>query len=673
MLGTVTYMSPEQATGKEATPAADIFSFGVVLYELLTRAPAFSGDSDVDVLYEILHHDPRPVSDLNPEVPAELQSIVRRCTAKNPAERYPDGRALHEDLKLARVQLDLQRARTLSTLLNISREMSSILDLEPLLERVATLVRGLIDYDVLGIFRLVDPAGRLVWLGGAGYVPEHARQAAYSATRGVCGRAIRSREPVSIGDTEQDPEYYAPNGESFRSNLAVPLIHQDRVIAVLNMESRLPHFFTSEHVTVMTTLAAPIAVAIANVELFAERRRHARAMEMLLEVGREISAILDLDSLLDRLGALTRRVAEHEFCGLFLLDEAGRDFTWRLAEGYDPEFVRGRSLRVGEGVISRAVAQRAAVLVDDSATDPDYIAATTADGRQSRSEIAAPLIVSDRVLGVLVLESVEPGRFRREHAELLMVLASQVAVALENARLYRELHDHARAREQEAEGIRRRFESYVTPHIAEQVFRDPRGQLLAGERRSVTVVVADIHGFTPLADALEPPLVVRFLQEFFSVASHVIFKYEGTVDKFLGDALMAFYGAPVAHDPRYGPSDAQRAVFAAIDMRDAFRRLRDKWWERDERFGGLDLCVGVTSGSSLLGNMGSDKRVEYTAIGETVNLAFRICREASPGEIRISSRTHADVHDDVHVEPLAAGAVSSDPRAHVVAGLKYLS
>jgi adenylate cyclase len=313
------------------------------------------------------------------------------------------------------------------------------------------------------------------------------------------------------------------------------------------------------------------------------------------------------------------------------------------------------------------------VIVDDVSKDPDYVPPRTLDGRVPRSELAVPLVVQDRVLGVVALESVEPGHFREEHGRLMAILASQVATAIENAQLYREIRDRARAREEEAERIRRRFESYVTPHIAEQLFRDPKGKTLAGERRSVTVLVADIRSFTPLAESLPAEVVVAFLQEYFSVLTHVVFKFEGTVDKLLGDAMMAFYGAPVAHDPRYGPSDAQRAVFAALDMRGAFARLRDKWWARHAVFGTVDLCIGINTGTCLLGNMGSDKRVEYTAVGATVNQAFRLCREAAPGEIRIGGRTQADIHEDVEVKALGGEASPSDPRAHAVLGLRYIS
>jgi adenylate cyclase len=166
---------------------------------------------------------------------------------------------------------------------------------------------------------------------------------------------------------------------------------------------------------------------------------------------------------------------------------------------------------------------------------------------------------------------------------------------------------------------------------------------------------------------------VAFLQEFFSVMTHVVFKFEGTVDKLMGDALMALYGAPVAHDPRYGPSDAQRAVFAALDMRDAFARLRDKWWARRDVFGSLELTVGINGGTALVGNMGSDKRVEYTAVGAAVNAAFRLCAEAAPGEIRAGARTAASIHEDVLVEPIAEPGTCSDPGARRVTGLRYLA
>jgi serine/threonine protein kinase/class 3 adenylate cyclase len=665
-MGTVAYMSPEQAVGKETDARADVFSFGLVLYEMLTREAAFSGDSDVDILYEIIHHKPRPVSELNPNVPADLLAIVDRCTSKEPQERYEDGKALYADLRVALANLDIQRERTLDMLLHISREMTSILDLEPLLERVATLVRSLIRYDVLGIFRLDEATKRLVWLGGSGYDAERARHRDYRAGEGLCGRAIQRREPVLVGDVRKDRDYYAPNGQEYAANLVVPLFHKDRVVGVVNMESRRRFFFTNEHMTIMSTLAGPIAVAIENAHLFEDSRRHGLAMEMLHEIGREISSILDLDFLLDRVRELTRQVIEHELFGVLFLDEKRGCFTWRTAIGYDPQFVRDHEIRMGQGIISRAVERREAILIEDGERDSDHIAAQTVDGRTSRAQLAVPLIVQDRVLGVMTLESVEPGHFRREHADLMTVLASQVAVSIENARLYKEVRQRARDHEEEAERIRRRFESYVTPHIAEQVFSDPNSKMLAGERRSLTVLVADIQGFTAVAETLSSEETVRFLREFFSLMTHVVFKFEGTVDKFLGDALMAFYGAPIAHDPRYGPSDPQRAVYAALDMRDAFARLRDKWWKERQEVGALELNVGINTGTCLLGNMGSERRVEYTAIGPTVNEAFRLCRDGQPGEIRIGGRTHEDIQEDVQVEPV-------DGKVHRILGLKYFS
>lgn len=671
-LGTVAYMSPEQATGKDVDARSDIFSFGVVLYEMLAREAAFSGDSDVDILYEIIHHQPRPISELNPDVPADLQAIVDRCTAKNPDDRYATGAEIYEDLKRARISLDIQRARTLHTLFSISREMTSILALEPLLERIATLVKSLIDYDMLGIFRADLRMNRLQWLGGSGYDPDKARARDYRADEGLCGRAIRTREPIRVGDVTCDPDYYPPNGEVYAANLVVPLITMDRVVGVLNMENRRPHAFTNEHLTIMSTLAGPIAVAMENSRLFEEQRRHAAGLEMLHEIGREVASILDLDYLLDRVGDLTRRMIEHELFTIFLLDETEGLFSWRVSRGYDPAFVKEKRFRLGEGVISRAVQRRDVVIVEDTQTDPDYIPPRTLDGRVPRSELAVPLVAQDRVLGVMTLESVHPGQFTEEHARLVTVLASQVTVAIENAELYGGIREQAREREQEAERIRRRFESYVTPHIAEQLFKDPGGKPLAGERRMVTILVADIRGFSPVAEALPPEAAVSFLQEFFSVMTHLVFKYEGTVDKLLGDAVMALYGAPVTHDPRYGPSDPQRAVFAALDMREAFRRLRDKWWARHAEIGSLDLAAGIATGICLLGNMGSDKRVEYTALGGAANMAFQLCREAGPGEIRVASRTVADVQGDVMVEaigePSPAGA-----SVHRVLGLKYLT
>jgi len=673
VLGTVAYMSPEQAAGRSVDARADVFSFGVVLYEMISGSPAFSGDSDVDILYQILHETPRPLAELNPDVPADLIAVVERCTAKDPEARYQDGRELHQEIKRARISLDIQRARTLHTLFSVSKEMNSILELEPLLDRIATLIKSLIDYDVLGIYRADMGKNRLYWLGGSGYDADLAKRTETLADRGLCGRALRTGEPVRVGEVASDPDYYAPQGDPFRSNLVVPLIHKDQVIGCVNMESRRAHFFTNEHVIVMSTLAGVIAVAVENARLFQELRGHGLALEMLHDIGREIASILDTDYLLNRIGELTKKVIDHDLFAIFLIDEKSRTWSWRTAIGYDPAYVRDCEIKVGEGLISRAAETREPVIVDDVGADPDYIAPLTVDGRKPRSEIAVPLVAQGEVHGAMVLESFEPGRFTQAHARLLSVLASQVAVALENAQLYSEVQDRARLREEEAERVRPRFESYVTPHIAEQVFRDPRGQLLSGERRPVTLLVADIRGFTAFSEKVPPEAAVGFLQEFFSVMTQVVFKYEGTVDKFIGDSIMAFYGAPIAHDPRYGPSDPQRAVYAALDMRDAFARLRDKWWAQHAELGSLDLSVGINTGTVLTGNMGSDRRVEYTALGTAVNLAFALCREAAPGEIRIGARTRALVKDDVRVEPSSTPALPGEPEFHIVKGLKYLS
>jgi adenylate cyclase len=145
------------------------------------------------------------------------------------------------------------------------------------------------------------------------------------------------------------------------------------------------------------------------------------------------------------------------------------------------------------------------------------------------------------------------------------------------------------------------------------------------------------------------------------------------VDNFLGESLIEFYAAPITHDARYGTSDPQRAVYAALDMRDAFARLRDKWWKERQEIGALELNLGINTGTCLLGNMGSERRVEYTAIGSAVNQAFRLCRAGAPGEILIGGRVREDVNEDVQVEPVQRPEGDNSPQVHTVVGLKYLS
>ena len=197
----------------------------------------------------------------------------------------------------------------------------------------------------------------------------------------------------------------------------------------------------------------------------------------------------------------------------------------------------------------------------------------------------------------------------------------------------------------EKEMIKRAFTRYVAREVVEEILKDPEQLVLTGERREVTVLFCDIRGFTPLAERLSPEQVVLLLNEFYTLMIETTFKHDGTLDKFLGDAVMAIFGAPIAH-----PDHAARAVKTAIDMRTGIAELNVRRAAVGKE--PIRIGIGVSLGEVVAGTVGTEDRMEYTVIGDSVNLAARLESNAKPGRILISHRTYERVHDLVEVVAL---------------------
>jgi adenylate cyclase len=198
----------------------------------------------------------------------------------------------------------------------------------------------------------------------------------------------------------------------------------------------------------------------------------------------------------------------------------------------------------------------------------------------------------------------------------------------------------------EKEMIKRAFTRYVAREVVEEILKDPEQMTLSGERREVTVLFCDIRGFTPMAERLSPEQVVSLLNEFYTLMIETVFKHDGTLDKFLGDAVMAVFGAPIAYQDH-----AIRAVRTALDMRNGIAELNER------RVGQgkvpIGIGIGLSLGEVVAGTVGTEDRMEYTVIGDSVNLAARLVDNARPaGRVLISHRTYEAVRDLIEVKGL---------------------
>ncbi|HSL22588.1 MAG TPA: GAF domain-containing SpoIIE family protein phosphatase [Vicinamibacterales bacterium] len=322
----------------------------------------------------------------------------------------------------------------ISTLFDLGRQVTSVLDLDELLEQLPQLISRLISFDAFTIYLLDARRGELRAAGSVGY-PKGERPFTLKVGEGIVGVAVVQQKPILVNDVTSDPRYVEVV-PGIRSELVVPLIHKAKTIGALNLLSTRRDQFSEYDVPIMRQFAAHLAVAIVNARLFVRERADADAFETLAEIGREVAAVLEVDELLARIAQLTKRLIDYRTFGILLLDEARGMLQMKLAVQYG-EKVQVPDVRLGEGITGYAALHKEPVLVADVSGDPRYIAVVP----DVRSELAIPLLLKDRCIGVFDIESPELDAFSKRDVEILTLLASQAAVAIENARLYEALRE----------------------------------------------------------------------------------------------------------------------------------------------------------------------------------------------------------------------------------------
>ena len=331
------------------------------------------------------------------------------------------------------VQTELQ-TRIEPLLLEVADVVNTTLDLDTTLRRVAELVRKVIDYEIFGILLLNEKTQELYFRFSVGHSHEVADRLRIKVGEGVTGVAAQRAEAVLVGDVSQDPRYISavPN---VRSELAVPLIVKNRVIGVIDIESPLPDHFTKDHEQLLTLIASRMAVGIENARLYTRISRQARTLLLLNEIARELTSILNLDEVLKRVGELLSRLIDYQMFSILLLDSAGEKLQHRFSLRFQENIQLKHDIPLGKGLVGYAAEQKQAVLVRDVKNDPRYIDTNP----ETRSELAVPLIYKDKVIGVLDLEHTRRGFFTEDHQRTITTLAAQIAIAIENARLYEEI------------------------------------------------------------------------------------------------------------------------------------------------------------------------------------------------------------------------------------------
>ena len=375
----------------------------------------------------------------------------------------------------------------------------------------------------------------------------------------------------------------------------------------------------------LASRATPAAASAPSAEL-EDLRRKAKILAMLYEMSKTLGSVFDLDPIFDKACEVIFSATPADRVVALLKDEnAEGDDELKLVAIRARDENRAQHAQrqpIGRTITRKVMRERQALLSQDAAADSEFAGVHSIVAQGVHSTICAPLIADTRVHGALYADRLDPfTAFTRDDLELVSAVAAQAAVAVENAR------SHARlAREEVA---RANYSRFLPEYVVKQILENPDSFKLGGVNQTLTVLFADIRGFTRLSEHAPPERVVQLLNNYFTAMSDIIFAHGGTLDKYIGDGLMALFGAPTAT-----PDDACNAVAAAVAMQQQIAIINEQL--RAEGLAEIAIGIGLHTGVATVGYIGSERRSEYTAIGDTVNLAARLEQNSQPGQILLS-------------------------------------
>lgn len=403
-------------------------------------------------------------------------------------------------------------------------------------------------------------------------------------------------------------------------------------------------------------------------------------LKVLEEVGRAVASSLDLNAVLPTIAARALEISHADAVVIYDYDAERRRFNLVEADGIDKS-ADGDHVTIdeGENILSDAARSGEPIAMADLDQATEQPLRDVAVKAGFHAVLVVPLVDQQGTLGSLVVLRRASGPFEGSLTGLMRTFANQAVLAMRNARLFTEVDHKSHALETANETVRaqadklreqteqlknwnksleervetqlgeieriRKLERFLAPQVAQLIASSdsPEG-LLTSQRREVTVVFCDLRGFTAFTEATEPEEAMNVLREYHAALGKLIFKYEGTLDKYAGDGVMILFNAPIQFEDH-----TERAVKMAVEMRDTIGPLTERWRNRGHSLG---FGIGIALGYATLGQVGFEQRLEYAAIGSVTNLASRLCGEALANQIVVSRRVYGIVEQSVEARAL---------------------
>lgn len=368
--------------------------------------------------------------------------------------------------------------------------------------------------------------------------------------------------------------------------------------------------------------------------------RSNKALFVLYEVSRQLNALMGFEELLAKIMDLIFMVIKADYGFVFLIEGDNlNDLTPVVVKSKRGQPKDSDRMMASRTIIQKVVQEKVALLTSNAMDDSRLNLAESIIEKRILASMCVPLWDKDKIIGVIQVNSTRLNHlFSENDLELLKTIGCQMSLVIGQARLNRQI--------KEEEEMRRRLERFHSPQVIEMILKSNQSNdesYMESKEVTATILFTDIAGFTPMAERMHPREVTQLLNRHFSRMTDIIFEFDGTLDKYIGDGLMAVFGAPVGKR-----NDAERAIQAALNMRQDFLKMQQSGPEATR----FDMRLGINSGKVVAGNIGSPKRMDYTVIGDVVNVASRLESSAGPNQILIGEETYRLVKGLFTINPV---------------------
>ena len=383
-----------------------------------------------------------------------------------------------------------ERVELLDFLLQVSTVTAETLDLDRLLSNVSEIIKEVVPYELFAILLYNERTRSLRMRYSIGHRDEVAKGLTIGVGEGITGAAAQSRQPVLVNDVRSDSRYLNAL-DAVRAELAVPMLVRGKLVGIIDLQSTRVHAFSEQDKALLALIASRVGTAIDNARLYRRVQGQNRTLRVLAHLSQEFSSILEIDELLTKIALTIRALINFDAFSIYLVDVERRLLRCRFSQRYD-EKATIENIEIGKGITGTAAQTRQIIRVKDVTQDPRYIEAHT----DIRSEVAVPLVLRDRVIGVLDLESVRLAFFTDDHVRALTLLAPQIATSVENARLYEELAQREQRMEQDLQAAYK-LQSVLMPRVISNI----RGIEAGLNSRPAREISGDLYDFFEHGDA----------------------------------------------------------------------------------------------------------------------------------------------------------------------------